>query len=99
MSGMTDESIGARRPFTGAEPAVSAAGNPQGRVLGCFDEHCRQCGRVLTPLEIALHRKLVNRGATEFLCKTCLARLYKLTEADLDRMAQVFKAQGCTLFL
>lgn len=61
-------------------------------------EHCAQCGRTLDTLEIALHRKLVNRGAQTFLCKTCLARLYKLTEDDLDRMAAAFKAQGCTLF-
>lgn len=59
---------------------------------------CRDCGRAVSTYEIALHRKLVNRGADSFLCKTCLAALYKLSEEDLDRMAEFFKKQGCTLF-
>lgn len=59
---------------------------------------CRDCGRAVSAYEIALHRKLVNRGADSFLCKSCLAKLYKLSENDLDRMAAFFKKQGCTLF-
>ena len=60
---------------------------------------CTECGGKLGKLDIALHRKLVNRGAKSFLCKSCLAKLYKVTESDLDRMAENFRAQGCTLFL
>lgn len=59
---------------------------------------CESCGRPISAYEIALHRKLVNRGAKTFLCKTCLARLYKLSEEDLDKMAEYFKRLGCTLF-
>ena len=63
------------------------------------DEHCMECGAKLERIDVALHRKLVNRGARSFLCKACLAKLYKTTEAQLDRMAENFRAQGCTLFL
>ena len=52
----------------------------------------------MSAYEIALTRKLINRGTKTFLCKACLAKLYKLSEADLDNMAAYFKRLGCTLF-
>ena len=59
---------------------------------------CRQCGRELLPVEIALHRKLISRAATDFFCLTCLAAYYDTTEEKLTEMAERFRAQGCTLF-
>ena len=61
-------------------------------------EHCMQCGRVLTRDEIGLHKKMINRGATEFMCVTCLARHFEVTEADIEERIRHFKAMGCTLF-
>ena len=34
---------------------------------------CRKCGKTLTYDEIGIHKKMINRGATEFFCLACLA--------------------------
>ena len=60
---------------------------------------CKQCGKELIPLEKSLTLKLINRGATQFYCKKCLAEKFCTTEQKLDEMAEQFKAQGCSLFV
>ncbi len=60
---------------------------------------CRDCGAPLSPDEIGLHRKLINRGDTEYLCKRCLAKFFRVSEDFLDGKIAQFRAQGCTLFL
>lgn len=59
---------------------------------------CVVCGREVIPLEEALTRKLVNRAAQKFLCKTCLAAKFGCSESRLDDMAEKFRKQGCMLF-
>ena len=59
---------------------------------------CACCGKILTPDEIAVTKKLINRGATAFFCVGCLARRFDVTPQDiLDRIAY-FRETGCTLF-
>lgn len=60
---------------------------------------CMQCGRELTYNDIGAHRKFINRGSREFLCKGCLARKLGVAVEDIDRKIEEFKAQGCTLFV
>lgn len=60
---------------------------------------CRQCGGILTHNETGAYRKFVNRGATSFLCKKCLAKKLDITVEDIDRKIELFKSQGCTLFV
>ena len=59
---------------------------------------CMQCGRELTGDEIGLHKKMINRGATEFLCITCLAGVYHCEENLLEKKIEQFREQGCMLF-
>ena len=60
---------------------------------------CMTCQKTpLKPIEVALHKKLINRGATDFLCLSCLAKFYQTDEATLLAKAEEFKAMGCTLF-
>ena len=60
---------------------------------------CKKCGKELTHNEIGLHKKLVNRGSKEFLCIECLGDYYGISVEALYKQIDVFKEQGCTLFL
>ena len=59
---------------------------------------CARCGAVLEKDDIALTRKMVNRGAEVFFCVPCLADHFELTEEILRNKIREFKAMGCTLF-
>lgn len=59
---------------------------------------CKNCGRQLTPDEIAVTRKLINRGAKEYYCIPCLAAYFDVTPADIEERIAYFKSTGCTLF-
>ncbi len=59
---------------------------------------CIQCNKPLTKDEIAITKKLVNRGAVSFYCLHCLASHFEVTEEDIIDKIQYFKESGCTLF-
>ncbi len=59
---------------------------------------CKACRRPLTQDEVAVTKKLVNRGATEFLCVSCLARRFEVAEDDIHERIRHFRETGCTLF-
>ena len=61
-------------------------------------DRCTKCGAPLSRDEIGLHRKIVNRGATEFCCIRCLSDHFKVSEAELREMIERFREAGCTLF-
>ena len=63
-----------------------------------MNERCETRSRELTRDEIALSKKLVNRGTTRFWCISCLAEHFQVTEADLEQKILDFRAMGCTLF-
>ncbi len=60
--------------------------------------HCRLCGRSLLPVEISLTLKLLDKAATRYYCKRCLAEKTNLSEEELDELVLLFRRQGCTLF-
>lgn len=62
------------------------------------DPVCLRCGRRLTGDDIGAHRKLVNRGATEFLCIPCLAAHFRVPEALIREKIEYFRRMGCLLF-
>ena len=59
---------------------------------------CFRCQRVLTRDEIALTRKLINRGTQTFFCLSCLAAHFQVTEDILREKIIQFREMGCTLF-
>ena len=59
---------------------------------------CAACGRPLEADEIALTKKMVNRGASRFFCLSCLAAHFDVTEDILRRKIREFREMGCTLF-
>ena len=62
-------------------------------------EYCKNCGRKLTFDEIGLHKKLCGKGATSFLCITCLSVHFKVSEAMLYKKIEQLRAMGCGLFI
>ena len=61
-------------------------------------EQCRQCGAALTRDEVGLTKKLINRGATAYLCYACLAARFAVTVEVLKQKVADFREMGCTLF-
>lgn len=41
---------------------------------------CQKCGRELTPEEIAITKKLINRGTSIYYCVDCLAEAFDVKE-------------------
>ena len=64
-----------------------------------FAHHCRKCGKKLVPDEIAITKKLINRGACSFYCTGCLALAFEVRKEDIENKIQYYKEIGCTLFL
>lgn len=67
------------------------------RQAGCTPV-CFSCKRILLSDEIALTRKLINRGATDFYCISCLADHFQVSEDTLRQKIKDFRDMGCTLF-
>lgn len=63
-----------------------------------MNEACISCGRTLTRDEIAVTKKLINRGAARFYCVACLAAYFEVKEEDIFERIRYFKQTGCTLF-
>ena len=59
---------------------------------------CRNCGRKLTGDEIGIYKRMVNRGATDFLCASCLSGHFHIEEALIYEKIEHFRSMGCTLF-
>ena len=59
---------------------------------------CMRCGRPLSCNEIGLHKRLINRGAKEYMCKACLAEHFQVSTELLDEKMKMYILQGCTLF-
>lgn len=61
-------------------------------------EHCTKCGKELLSDEIAIYKRLVNRGADKFWCISCLAKYMQVEISDIEEKIIHFKKMGCTLF-
>ena len=60
---------------------------------------CIRCSKMLTYNDVGAYKKFINRGSTEFMCKSCLADELNVSEELIDKKIEHFKKQGCTLFL
>jgi biotin operon repressor len=63
-----------------------------------IDNHCKNCNKKLIRDEIAIHLRLVNRSAKEYLCIPCLAKYFKCSEDDIHLRIKRLKDMGCRLF-
>ena len=62
------------------------------------EECCIVCGRVLTPDEIGMSKKAVNRGARDYYCLDCLAEHFGVSRAYFEEKIRLLREMGCTLF-
>lgn len=60
--------------------------------------NCAVCRRPLTPDEIAITKKLINRGAAAFYCVDCLAEYFHVSPEAIRERIAYFRQMGCTLF-
>ncbi|MBE7056842.1 MAG: hypothetical protein E7388_05320 [Ruminococcaceae bacterium] len=63
-----------------------------------MSSYCMKCGAELKSDEIAIYKKMVNRGATEYLCCLCLGKKFNISQELIAEKIQHFKDMGCTLF-
>ncbi len=57
------------------------------------------CGKELLSDEIAIYKKLVNRGAEKYLCIDCLAEYFKCSRKAIEDKIDYYRKSGeCTLF-
>ena len=59
---------------------------------------CMKCGRTLTADEIGIYKRMVNRGADKYLCASCLAEHFHISEDLIYEKIEHFRQMGCTLF-
>lgn len=59
---------------------------------------CKRCQKGISDDEAALHKKLFNRGATEFFCINCCSDYLEVEKGILEEKMAFFKKSGCTLF-
>lgn len=60
---------------------------------------CMECGAALSGDEIALHRKLIYRAATEYFCMDCLAAFCSTNRERLENLVSYYHHTGeCILF-
>lgn len=60
--------------------------------------NCAACQRALVSDEIAITRKMVNRGTEVFYCTDCLAAMFRITPDDVRTLIERFRKAGCSLF-
>ena len=59
---------------------------------------CQQCSAPLSGDEIGLSLRLLGRDGDRLLCKSCLAKAFRVDTDVMDRKIQQYKEQGCPLF-
>ena len=60
--------------------------------------NCFLCDKNISSDEIGLNKKLISRETTKYMCKTCLAKYFGVSEELLDKKVEEFKRSGCALF-
>lgn len=61
-------------------------------------EVCNKCKKTISDDEIAITKRLINRGTNKFYCISCLADAFEVSEEVIIDKIEFFKKIGCTLF-
>jgi len=62
--------------------------------------NCAYCGKEkLSRNDIGLNKKLIHPQIERIMCLSCMAEYFETTEEELKEMIELFKREGCALFL
>ena len=95
---MPDQKVPVTSGHDPLQPVTEASSAAAHQQTGGSPPVCVRCARPLHPDEIALTRKLINRGASHFFCLSCLAARFEVPESALRGRIRQFREMGCTLF-
>ena len=59
---------------------------------------CYSCGKEIDTIDIGAHRKLIDKCASRYLCRDCLAKELGWDRAYLDQVILMHRERGCMLF-
>lgn len=63
------------------------------------DRDCFKCGKRLESDAIPIYKKLVNRGAEEFMCIDCLSEYMNIPRSAIEALIDYYTESGtCALF-
>ncbi len=62
-------------------------------------DKCIKCNIELKSIDIGATKKFINRGAEEFMCLDCLAKYLGVPKEMILEKIELFKKEGCTLFV
>lgn len=63
-----------------------------------MQNNCIKCGAALSCDDAGATKKLINRGAVEFMCIPCLAKKFGVTEERIKEKIEFWRKSGCALF-
>ena len=72
--------------------------NPLQKTQNQTSHYCKKCAKLLVPDEIAITKKLINRGTAIYYCTSCLAEAFDVKKENIEAKIQYFREIGCTLF-
>ena len=60
--------------------------------------NCYLCNKEIDTIDVGAHRKLIDKCASRYMCRDCLARELGWSREYLDRVIRMYRQRGCMLF-
>ncbi len=59
---------------------------------------CKCCGKSIDTYDVGAYRKFVDKAASEYACRDCLAEYLGWSREYLDELILMYRRRGCMLF-
>ena len=59
---------------------------------------CYLCNKEIDTIDIGAYRKLIDKCATKYWCRDCLAKELGWDRVYLDEVVLMYRKRGCLLF-
>ncbi|MBQ7384380.1 MAG: hypothetical protein IJV72_06280 [Clostridia bacterium] len=60
--------------------------------------NCYLCNKEIDTIDVGAHRKLIDKSASHYMCRDCLANELGWSRKYLDGIVQLYRERGCMLF-